>query len=772
MRWSLVLDWETVSRHSMSPRRSVCATLSRISTDRTVPQTIHPCSREPVPSISLRFTESRNSDMISVSIPNPIWRLISCGALGVLLLLLGGLSSSTRCGTKDEGCQSAFASLGWHQIPNTKLSGVCADDSPVRGNTGCAAIASAWNGAIADTKRNRLLIWGGGHSDYLGNELYSLDLSSMQMGRLNEAAEPATTGCQEEIGAPPAPNSRHTYGGLSYVAHRDQMFVFGGALAPSGCASHAIWALNLEGLRWERKDPVKGSTFQRMSDIPNSDYDPVTKKVYFSNTYSGEFGAYDAETNTVAVLRARHSDGFPNGISSVVDPTRRLFLSVGNGFAGGYRLTDGAPFDWSMRMHGCGPVRDALYPGMAYDPDLKRVVLWAGGGTVYLLDPDTKSCAAVTYPGGPGTQQPNGTHGRFRYFPSLGLFALLNDWKEDAWTLCLGRGSVASIEARANAERERKKYEVEFKAHGGEAIKGPRGEAEGERAAQAFLDFRKRCAAPGVLVCEGFDEPGRFVPAKSPSSGLYPAGSGSYKGTMDTAITASGSGSLRFEINGKTSANSAGFWRQAFGKSFGPNSTFFVQFRFRISPEMVNQDWGDPSGNTSWKIAIFHYLPKTCGSVELTTTNVGLDGLPIMYTDCGSRGLFTNAGTPPYLKQQGDTPKSGYNCSFGTNYKRDPRCFRFVPNVWMTFYYQVSIGDWGKPNSKILAWVGVPGEPLRQWVNMWGFVLNYDDPGHNYDSVDLLNYMTGKSTSLDHPTAYAWYDELIVSTQPIAVPQY
>jgi hypothetical protein len=37
--------------------------------------------------------------------------------------------------------------------------------------------------------------------------------------------------------------------------------------------------------------------------------------------------------------------------------------------------------------------------------------------------------------------------------------------------------------------------------------------------------------------------------------------------------------------------------------------------------------------------------------------------------------------------------------------------------------------------------------------------------------VTLLTYMTGRSASISAgPTAYTWYDELIVSTTPVAAP--
>lgn len=663
------------------------------------------------------------------------------------------------------------ATPGWHQIPNTELSAVCPNPSPVSGTTGCSAVISAWSGAVADTRRNRLVIWGGGHSDYYGNEVYALNLKNSQMSRLNDATLVIANACQEEIGTPPAPSSRHTYGGLVYLPDTDQMWSFGGSLAPTGCASNGMWMLDFESLRWSRKDPTNGKGFERMNDIPNADYDPVTKQIFFSNTYSGEFGAYNPAKNATVVLRGGHSDGFPSGTTSVVDPGRRLFVTLGHGFAGSYKLKNGTPSDWSKETKGCGPVQSAVYPGMAYDPSRKMIVIWVGGANVYLFDPDTKSCTVAMFPKGPGPQQRNGTHGRFRYFPEIGTFALVNDWKEDAWILRLegasfvpppGDPSPPAKDDRSDKARPTKTPE-----------QGPASVLSGaERDEMAYKDFRERCATRGVLICEGFDESSRFQPALYPASGLYPSGAGLFKGTMDSSITASGKGALRFEIDPYTSANSAGFWRQAFGKSFGPHSTFYVQFRFRISPEMLTQDWGDTSGNTSWKVAIFHNLPKTCGSVELTTQNNYLYGIPIMYTDCGANAMFTNGGKPPYLKQQGDTPNSGYNCKFGTDYKKDPKCLRFVPNLWMTFYYKISIGEWGTPSSTIQAWAALPGEPLKQWVNMSKFVLNVDTPGRNYDSIDLLNYMTGKDPQANHAVGYTWYDELIVSSDEIPAPKY
>jgi len=272
-------------------------------------------------------------------------------------------------------------------------------------------------------------------------------------------------------------------------------------------------------------------------------------------------------------------------------------------------------------------------------------------------------------------------------------------------------------------------------------------------------DFETRCHAQGVIVCTGFDSPGDFAAAKWPASGLYPAADGVLRGTMDTTIVASGKSSLRFEIPTHSPANAAGSWRQNLGREFGEGTTFYIQFRQRFSKEMLKNNWGD----TSWKQVIFHNTAATCADVELTTGQYYHAGFPIMYTDCGGRMIATNSGVPPYKLEQGD-----YNCWYGQYSAKS--CFYYPVDEWVTFYYRVSIGHWGKPDSTIQAWTALDGQGYKQWVDMPNFSLRNGSPGKDYDTVTLLTYMTRKDTSIDLPTAYTWYDDFIASTEAIAPP--
>jgi hypothetical protein len=314
-----------------------------------------------------------------------------------------------------------------------------------------------------------------------------------------------------------------------------------------------------------------------------------------------------------------------------------------------------------------------------------------------------------------------------------------------------------ALAKRAGQEHIARSVEPPSPAQGGEAQ--VQVSAKQRVAETQPQDFNTRCQATGVVVCQGFDSPLINIAARWPASGLYPGGDNMIHGKFDRSEKASGEGSLRFEILSHTGQNAAGSWRQPFGRNFGPGSTLYVQYRERFSPEMLRNDWGD----TSWKQVIFHNESGTCGEVELTTAQYYHAGFPIMYTDCGGRGVVTNSSIPPYQLEQGD-----YNCWYGKFNAKD--CFLYPANQWVTFYYEISIGPWGKPESSINAWAGLDGKPLRQWVKMQNFVLKNDHPGHDYDCLTLLTYMTNKDPARELPTAYAWYDELIVSTKPIAPP--
>jgi hypothetical protein len=268
-------------------------------------------------------------------------------------------------------------------------------------------------------------------------------------------------------------------------------------------------------------------------------------------------------------------------------------------------------------------------------------------------------------------------------------------------------------------------------------------------------DFDRRCHSPGVVKCVGFDSPREIAP------GLYNDSQGKLRALVDTDVKASGHGSLRFEIPSHSGQNSSGGWTAGLGASFGQGQGFYVQYRQRFSAEFLKTKYQDAEG---WKQSIFHMGTSTCAAIEITTVDSYHRGYPQMYTNCGGRSFDVDLHNNDFLYETGD-----YNCHRLNPNPHD--CAMYKANQWMTFYYEIKVGSWGKPDSSIKAWVGYEGEPLRQFENGVNYQLDFNSgPSDTFNAITLTPYNTGKSPAQDHPTAYTWYDELIVSRQPIPAP--
>lgn len=270
--------------------------------------------------------------------------------------------------------------------------------------------------------------------------------------------------------------------------------------------------------------------------------------------------------------------------------------------------------------------------------------------------------------------------------------------------------------------------------------------------ADADSDFAARCGAAGVVKCEGFD---------TSDSRWHPV---SGRMAVDTATKVSGTGALRFLAPaGETGANISGNWDDILGTSV-QTGTFYVQYRVRFDQAMLTN--AEQYWDSSWKVSLFYGHSSTCQTIELTTINKDGTGRAGMYYNCGN-GLFvtpgTNnfTGTTPQAQQQGETPGTGFsNCVYNTF----TNCFIYPPDTWITLYFKVVRGT---SSTQVQAWKSVGGEAYQQWINVANVPIG--SGGDPFDRIMLTPYMTGLSTTA--PTdAHMWFDELIVSTQSIAVP--
>jgi hypothetical protein len=302
------------------------------------------------------------------------------------------------------------------------------------------------------------------------------------------------------------------------------------------------------------------------------------------------------------------------------------------------------------------------------------------------------------------------------------------------------------------------------------------------------VDFATRCSQAGVVRCFGFDAPTEIA------AYIY---SGASTPTVDTAVRASGGGSLKMTIPSNSGANTSGGFSMnftpgspntsntaAYPVQFGAGEEFYVQWRQRFSSEFVSTIY---QGGGGWKQAIIGEGDRTgvpaysCTQLETVVQNTNTRGIPQMYHSCGVK----DGQYQPLDVSQGSTifPQyaSGLDCRYPGPYN-EPGCVRYKANQWMTFQVRIKVGTWYQNNgvyrrdSTIQLWVAEEGKPSRLVMDRdpakgTGYdIVNLSPNVSKFGKVWLLPYNTGKDSSVAHPTAYTWYDELIVSRNRIPDP--
>jgi hypothetical protein len=301
-----------------------------------------------------------------------------------------------------------------------------------------------------------------------------------------------------------------------------------------------------------------------------------------------------------------------------------------------------------------------------------------------------------------------------------------------------------------------------------------------------------------VIRCVGFDSAADFSTGKGGANGAYgsasgiipPSGTSDYaRATMDTTVKASGNGSLRFTIPSNSGPDTSGTYFTNFSDDlsvqFGENSEFFVQWRQRFSPEFVTTKYAGGGGFKQIIIATGDQASKSYGSctaIHVVMTNYYQNGFPTLYNSCtGSAshgpydGFFEKMGTDYRLQNGRAAPYCLYSQKNSSYFDPFGNCFRHVPNEWITYQIRIKtgprVGD-EFTNSYVTLWAAREGKPSELIVDWGPYNLTAgkvaDD--QKYGKVWLLPYNTGKSASEAHPTAYTWYDELVISRNKIADP--
>jgi len=372
------------------------------------------------------------------------------------------------------------------RVPGTELSqldpcdtiGIC---PPGR----FRSIVGGWSGAVFDTRRQRLVIFGGGHADYGGEELYAFDLDTLSWQRLttpsehpdaDQSAEGArlfescgyyARGPFDVDAVPDAdrqrnrstgeltylrpelcdqapyvdlidwqhPRSRHTYDGLAYVPERDALCAFGAvALYPSGQTSHAwVDCYDFTAERWSRL----ASPVPEVGSVPG--FGGFTQywsgAVWISGKDSGgRLGRFDATTEAHESYDLNPWGGWRNGKDSVVRESTGELFHIGSGSMLRYDLAAPSAAPTMVASTGDTALVDAVGAAFAYHPRSDRLIGWHGGRAVHAYDFTTNAWTRVDAAGDdPGPATDNGVFGRFQYSARYDVFVGVSSTEADVF---------------------------------------------------------------------------------------------------------------------------------------------------------------------------------------------------------------------------------------------------------------------------------------------------------------------------------------------------
>lgn len=342
----------------------------------------------------------------------------------------------------------------WCEVPNSELRSVekkPSEFSDWNGTNsemydsfqrvmGVEAVTRAWNSAAMDTKRSCLLVTGGGHNDYGGNEIYQFCLGTLTWERISDPT-PFPNRHPSFQNSDGTPISRHTYGGVTYMSGADKMFMFDGAPddGPGTCGVRGTWTFDLKAreqaaayapTQW-RLHTSDGEPERRCDNA--STYDPYTGDVLFkspSGTYSFDFVNSSWE-------QVNASGRLNSQVALSIDPENRLLVEVGGGSTAFWQLDNGFT-GGVVSTSGATSIQSADDPGLVYDPRAGKMVAWRGGSSVFTLDTSsriwTEVQPATTNTANPGSASTSGgIFGRFNYSPTLNVYIYVDRVSENVY---------------------------------------------------------------------------------------------------------------------------------------------------------------------------------------------------------------------------------------------------------------------------------------------------------------------------------------------------
>ena len=639
--------------------------------------------------------------------------------------------------------QAAAVPVGTWFRPATTNTAQSVDPGPGlwNANIGFRGLFEAWSGGVWMAQRGAcgsIAFWGGGHADYFGNPIIELDMCAAGGPTWRRTTEPFSPAVGEGFwprvpcGEFPnhSPGVPHTYGALA--AAGNMLVTVGAASNQSeqvGAPQYAqcAWAYDFTAGVWRGPWPHSGAKYSSAA------YDSLRKLVWFepASDQPGVFNSLDPVTGVVTAYNKssnvmQHRLDAMAGYDPVAD--RIVTMSFRGGGSSTY-ISERDPGNPSAQGVTAAMInKPAIIYGahsMSWSPSRQAWIVWFGQialNSAPVWEAKRTSASPLTYTWTPLLDSSN----------ALVPVAVNNNGVYGkAQVVTLDDGTELLVGMARLAEGA-----VAFKLSGPTAPPPPPPPPPEPCMPPEYIGLPvcpvlgDVCAQDGVFVCERFD---KLVKGR-----LYPG----------TAAPTVADGTLNFSIPELSGANAGGEARWTF-PAIGEGQIVAVSYRVKADAAAMAITKPGRKHFILWRGA------SSCTDLELSMTHEAGGARILPYTACGSRDFYLPLGQFDWRLQYPD---------FECTYRNRVGCAKSIADIWQTYYFEVRIGHYGQPDSRVVMWQRNEGGPWKRFVERDDFKFNGSG---GFGQFMLTVYMTGKDPTLRNPEGRVQYDDLVMSTQPM-----
>lgn len=243
-----------------------------------------------------------------------------------------------------------------------------------------SGIIRAWSGFAWDSNRGEIILYGGGHANYAGNDVYTWNSSNLLWERASLPTKLQAPQATSKFGTVyltvdngATPQSAHTYDNNVYLPTLDRFLTFGGITYSSGGAPYlrqdsngnylvtgpylfdpskadgnkvggatgtGVVSTTLGGNMWQNRDItsslIGGGFGESISSVTQENgKDVVYVQAHYPNTYGNALFKYvindlnNPGTDTFTLVGGPHSTTITSVGAGAIDPENRIFVRTG-----------------------------------------------------------------------------------------------------------------------------------------------------------------------------------------------------------------------------------------------------------------------------------------------------------------------------------------------------------------------------------------------------------------------------------------------------------